>query len=132
MANEYQNGLFGCFSDFRLSCLTFVAPCYTQGKNAEHFGEDCLVHGLVGMVGVGFGSVTRWRLREQRGIAGSMLKDALVYTFCGCCAAVQDAREIGWSLPKEVANAGKGMVKGREDPDNNQTEPDQSKEMTRE
>jgi hypothetical protein len=84
------------------------------------------------MVGVGFGPVIRWRLREQRGIEGSILKDALLYTFCGCCAAVQDAREIGWNLPKAVANAGKGRSKQDKDSENNHTEPDQTDEMTRE
>lgn len=93
--NEYHFGLFGCFGDPRLCIMTFCVPCFTIGKNAEGMGEDCLLHGLVSLVGVNFGPVIRWRLRQQRNIKGSMLLDGLVYAFCPCCALIQDAREMG-------------------------------------
>ena len=36
--------LFGCFDDFSLCVFTFLAPCYTAGRNAEAIGEDgCVV-----------------------------------------------------------------------------------------
>jgi len=102
MSNQFQNGLFGCFGDFKLCIITFVAPCYTIGKNAEHFGEDCMLHGLLAAIGLPFGPILRWRLRQQKDLEGTMMMDALLYTFCGCCALVQDAREMGWSLPKSI------------------------------
>lgn len=53
MSNQYKFGLFGCFGDFKLCVMSFCAPCYVVGKNAEHFGEDCMLHGLLTMVGIG-------------------------------------------------------------------------------
>jgi len=32
--------LFGCLSDWRLCCATFLCPCYTLGRNAAYFGDD--------------------------------------------------------------------------------------------
>lgn len=107
MSNQYKNGIFGCFGDFRLCLITFFAPCYTMGKNAEHFGEDCMLHGLLTAVGFQFGPTLRWRLRQEKNLEGSMIMDYLFYMCLPCCAAIQDAREIGWGLPEAVANVGK-------------------------
>ena len=104
---DWQYGVLGCFGDWRLCLMTFVAPCYTVGKNAEHFGEDCLLVGLLSCLGLNPGPIMRWRLREERRIAGSMILDTLVYFVLPCCAMVQEAREIGWALPQEVATIGK-------------------------
>jgi len=78
-----------------------------MGKNAEGVGEDCLLHGLLSLLGLNFGPVVRWRLRESKGIAGSMLMDVLVYMVCPCCALIQEAREMGWSLPDELNSIGR-------------------------
>ena len=87
-----------------------------MGKNAEGVGENCLLHGLLTLVGLNFGPVIRWRLRKEKGIAGSMLMDVLVYTLCPCCALVQEAREIGWSLPEQLNEIGRtgGSTSGEE------------------
>ena len=95
MTKDFRYGLFGCLGDKRLCILTFCLPCWTVGKNAEGVGDDCLLHGLLYCIGLGFGPVTRWRLREQKGIQGTMLMDVLVHTVCHCCALVQEARELG-------------------------------------
>lgn len=105
--NNWQAGVLGCFSDPRLCLLTFCVPCYTIGKNAEHLGEDCLIHGLLACVGLNFAPVIRWRLRQEKNLQGSMLLDVLLHTVLPCCAMIQEAKEIGWSLPKEVAELGK-------------------------
>jgi len=39
--------LFGCLSDWRLCCATFLCPCYTLGRNAEYFGDDGALSGLL-------------------------------------------------------------------------------------
>lgn len=105
---EWGNGLFGCFADPKLCIITFLAPCYTMGKNAEHFGEDCMLVGLLSCVGIyGFGPVLRWRLRQEKNLEGTMLLDVILQGFCTCCALVQEAREIqagGGSKPE-----GQGM-----------------------
>ena len=95
MPQPFGNELFGCFADPRLCIITFIVPCYTIGKNAEHFGEDCLLVGLLSCIGLaGFGSVLRWRLRQEKDLEGSMFTDVLIYMFLSCCALVQEAREI--------------------------------------
>jgi len=105
--SDWKFGLFGCFADLKLCLLTYICPCYTMGKNAEGVGENCLLHGLLTMFGLNFGPVIRWRLRKDRSIAGSMLMDVLVYTLCPCCALVQEARELGWSLPEQLDSIGR-------------------------
>ena len=106
-SNEWKNSPFGCLSDKRLCILTFFVPCYTIGKNAEGLGEDCLLHGLLSMLGLNFSPVMRWRLRQEKNIKGSMLMDVLMHTVLPCCAMIQDAKEIGWGMPEEIANIGK-------------------------
>lgn len=105
--NQWSSGVLGCFSDPRLCILSFCCPCYTIGKNAEGLGEDCLIHGLLFVVGLNFGPVIRWRLRQEKNLQGSMLLDVLLYAVLPCCSMIQEAKEIGWRLPKEVENAGK-------------------------
>ncbi len=95
MGSKFQYGLFGCFGDFRLCAMTFCCPCYTVGKNAEGIGEDCMLHGLLYIVGLNFAPIIRWRLREQKSLDGTMLMDVLFHTVCPCCALVQEARELG-------------------------------------
>jgi hypothetical protein len=47
-ASEYWSfELFGCLTDWRLCCATFCLPCYTIGRNAEYFGDDGSLTGLL-------------------------------------------------------------------------------------
>ena len=124
MSKQFQHGIFGCFSDTRLCLLTFCVPCYTIGKNAEYLGEDCLLIGLLAALGLPFGPVVRWRLRQQKDLEGSMIVDSLLYMILPCCALIQEAKEIGWSLPEEIQNAGKKRGEA--------STPDQTQEMSRE
>ena len=105
--NQWGSPILGCLSDPRLCILTFCCPCYTIGKNAEGIGEDCLIHGLLFAIGLNFGPVIRWRLRQEKNLQGSMLLDVLLYAVLPCCSMIQEAKEIGWSLPKEVQEIGK-------------------------
>ncbi len=108
MPSEFKSGLFGCFEDPRLCIMTFCIPCYTAGKNAsEGLGEDCLLVGLLACLGLQFGPVMRWRLRQDRGLQGSMITDVLIHMLLPCCGLIQEAKEIGWGLPEEIQNAGK-------------------------
>jgi len=44
--------LFGCLTDWRLCCATFLCPCYTLGRNAAYFGDDGVLAGV--LYGLGF------------------------------------------------------------------------------
>ncbi|CAH1792554.1 unnamed protein product [Owenia fusiformis] len=91
----FQNGLLGCFGDFKLCLLTFCCPAYTVGKNAEYLGESCLIMGALFCVGfTAIAPINRWRLRERLGIEGSLLEDVIFSTVLPCCSIIQEAREI--------------------------------------
>lgn len=75
MSGEWRIGLFGCFKDVRLCVVTFIVPCYTVGRIAEHFGEDCILWGLLSCAGFYPGVVLRWRVRQERKLKGTMLTD---------------------------------------------------------
>ena len=63
--------MFGCFGNCGLCLITYIAPCYTAGKNAEAVGESCCCRGCVAMLGpIGIWSMAtiRGKIREQKGI----------------------------------------------------------------
>lgn len=66
-----------------------------------------MIIGLLYAFGVNFGPVIRWRLRQDKGLEGSMLMDVLLHTFLPCCALIQDAQEFGWNVPDAVGNSAK-------------------------
>jgi len=94
-ANEYTYGLFGCFGDCGICIMSWLFPCYIVGKNAEFFGEDCGTAGCLALCcGFPYELIIRNRLRTLRNIQGTMTMDILMWACCGCCALIQDAREI--------------------------------------
>ena len=95
---DWQYPFFGCFGDPKICIISFLAPCYAVGKNAESLGEDCMLTGLLCCLGIPFSTVLRWRIRQQKGIKGSMIMDHVLWVFCGCCALTQESREVGWSF----------------------------------
>lgn len=103
-AAEWKHSAFSCLQDCRLCVFVFCVPMYAYGKNAEAMGEDCLMHGL--MANLGYGAITRWRIRKSRNIQGTMLSDVLMHCCLPCCALVQEARELGWNVPPEMAVIG--------------------------
>ena len=115
MSNEWSHGLFSCFEDcstcelmrssrltdlattffFLAGILTWFCPCYVFGKNAEHLGESCILYALalfVPLLDLYCLVSVRGRIREQKGIEGTCLKDLLCVWCCGPCALVQEAR----------------------------------------
>lgn len=136
MSNQFQYGICQCCSEAPLCLLTCVVPCYTAGRNAEHFGEDCLMTGLLSLC-LPLTAVLRWRLREQKNLEGSMIQDGVYHAFLPCCALVQEAREIGWKFPREGASE-RPQTETRQTDDGRMTvittppmATDQSEDMTR-
>lgn len=94
---EWQNGLFGCFSNCGTCIITYLAPCYTAGKNAEAVGEGCVLYGclaILGPIGMYTRATIRGKIREQKGIEGGFGGDCIMAVCCGLCALVQEANEI--------------------------------------
>jgi len=97
---QWNSGLFGCFSDIGSCFITCLFPCFTYGKNYEaihkegcggqgccyllmsYIGCPCLIHKDLR------GDVRRkYNLDEGCG-------DCLTTCFCSRCAICQEAREI--------------------------------------
>jgi len=75
--------------------ITYFVPCYTFGKNSEQMGESCLTYALsqlVPILNIWCRTQIRGKIREQKGIEGTCMKDCLMHLFCGPCALVQEAR----------------------------------------
>lgn len=103
---EFQHGLFGCFDNCGLCLISWIVPCYTVGKTAEAVGDDCLLCG-VGYIfgGCIVGGIIREKVRNQKGIAGSLVGDIFVHFCCPLCAIVQDNIEVvpGGSAGESIA-----------------------------
>ncbi|ELU15586.1 hypothetical protein CAPTEDRAFT_60033, partial [Capitella teleta] len=86
--------LLGCLGDWRLCVATFMCPCYTMARNANHFGEDGMLVGLLyGLGFIAFGPVTRWRIRQEKKIRGTMASDVVLATLLPCCTLIQENKE---------------------------------------
>lgn len=98
MPNQWQHGLFGCFDNFGVCIITYFAPCYTAGKNAEAVGDNCVLCGLVLLVPIAniiFPAQIRQKIRTEKDIEGTFVSDLLMHFCCACCAIVQEAQELG-------------------------------------
>lgn len=94
---SWQHSIFGCFSNLGLCIITYFAPCYTFGKNAEVVGEGCCFCGCMYLVpGVNYFAMTQIRgmIRSSRNIAGSICEDLLLVLLCPFCTLIQEAKEI--------------------------------------
>ena len=115
---EWQNKLCGCFSDCKICILSFLLPCYIEGKNAEYFGESCTKICLLSAIGCSFRPVLRWRTRVHVGVAGTMVKDLMYALFCPPCTLAQEAKELGWNAPDggESIRASRATLKSVKSP----------------
>ena len=91
----WDSDLFSCFDHPLLCIFTFLVPCYTLGRNAEHFGDEGVLMGIMyGLGCYGLHPVLRWRLRQQQNLRGRLLSDVLVTAVCPCCALIQENKQI--------------------------------------
>lgn len=97
MSGDWNHGICGCFDDCGTCIVTYFIPCYTHGKNAEAVGESCLLCGLslmVPLLDLFTMTSIRSKVREQHGIAGSMVGDLLLSLCCPLCSLVQVAQQV--------------------------------------
>ena len=74
--------------------LSFFCPCIQFGRNAEALGESCVTYALsqfVPILNIYCKTVVRGRIREQKGIEGTCLKDFLCSWCCYKCTIAQEA-----------------------------------------
>lgn len=91
-----------CGTLYKLACLlspagilAYFCPCYVFGKNAEQLGESCVMYALsqfVPILDIWCRTSVRGKIREQKGIEGTCMKDLLCSWCCPLCSLVQEAR----------------------------------------
>merc|ERR1712227_35515 len=109
MSGEWQNGLFGRFNNCCVCLLTYVAPCYVHGKTAESVNESCLLCCLalfVPLLDIYAVASIRSKVRESKGIEGSLMGDLLATCCCPLCTIAQSANEMG-----SISSMGESMAR---------------------
>ena len=109
MANDWNNGLFGCFANFGTCLMTFLLPCITFGQLTEQVDTCGCVGGAISLY-IPFWNLylmakTREAVREEHNIAGGFVGDLFTMWFCGCCAVIQaknqmDGVDMGMSIER--------------------------------
>lgn len=77
---EWQNGLFGCFTNCGVCIMTYFLPCLTAGHIAEKVGKPCCLYGflaVLGPVGIYTRAKTREMVRDQKGIEVSGFSEVI-------------------------------------------------------
>jgi Cys-rich protein (TIGR01571 family) len=98
MSSEYQHSLFGCFENCYVCCCAIWCPCIVAGRIAEKIGDSCCCCGLIACVPIAnfiCRACQRQKVREQKGISGSIICDCLAAWCCYACTLCQDGMEVG-------------------------------------
>lgn len=117
---NWRHGLFECFGDVNICCLTFCCPAIRWADTIRMAGflgfwtalllfaflqlANQFTAGSLGIILLLVLIVYRQKQRQmfemQHGTCGSYVEDCLTYCFCGCCAIVQEARHIeeAWAV----------------------------------
>ncbi|OAF66742.1 hypothetical protein A3Q56_05502 [Intoshia linei] len=108
MGGDWTEGLFGCIKHPKVCIFTCCIPCYVVGKNSETLGEDCVMHGVASMC-IPIHPILRYRIRQEKGIEGTMIMDGVLHMFLPWCALGQEAVECGWASG-DVSPGGDGNI----------------------
>ncbi|KAL6638203.1 hypothetical protein ACP70R_025775 [Stipagrostis hirtigluma subsp. patula] len=119
-ATTWSSGLFDCFSDPALCCLTCWCPCITFGRVAEivdRGSSSCGTSGalyalLLTLTGCQwiYSCTYRSKMRAQYNLPDSACADCCVHFWCEPCALCQQYKELkargynpdlGWHLNAE-------------------------------
>ncbi|KAK7430279.1 hypothetical protein QQZ08_003254 [Neonectria magnoliae] len=104
---EWSNGLCSCGPCDTCLLGTFL-PCILLGKTADrmrdptmqtadNFNSDCMIFcGIQCVTGCGwiYAMMKRGEIRERFGIQGSGMNDCCASYWCGCCALIQQEKEV--------------------------------------
>ncbi|KAI5467345.1 PLAC8 family-domain-containing protein [Mariannaea sp. PMI_226] len=104
---EWSNGLCSCGPCGTCLLGTFL-PCVLLGKTADRMRDptmqtasacnsECMIFcGIQAITGCGFiyAMMKRGEIRERFGIKGSGMSDCCTSYWCGCCALIQQEKEV--------------------------------------
>ncbi|KAM0015058.1 putative PLAC8 motif-containing protein [Helianthus debilis subsp. tardiflorus] len=101
---RWSSGLFNCFSDVPLCCITCWCPCITFGRIAEAVDDgktSCVtsagVHALLTYAtGCGwiYSLTYRSKIRKDYMLDGGAFRDCLAHFCCERCALCQEYQEL--------------------------------------
>lgn len=98
---EWESGLFGCFSDCSSCCLGFWCPCILFGQNYEKLGSGsscggCCMYFITQLFFLQciMGTAQRQKIHKDYNREGSCSGACCTYFWCPACANCQNAREI--------------------------------------
>ena len=95
---DFNEELFGCFSDFVVCLWSFVPGgiCCIQAKAVDKaLGEGAIIPYLFPafLLCIG-GALNRGKIRVRYSLEGSFPGDCCLWTFCACCASIQEYKEV--------------------------------------
>ncbi|GBC02786.1 hypothetical protein RclHR1_04820004 [Rhizophagus clarus] len=103
---EWNFGLFDCFADLGLCLKTTFCPCITYGENRGRLNGNpnpdtcsqdafiyCCVQYCFGASCI-LGAMHRNEIRAKYNIEGNGICDFCTHFCFGCCALIQESREI--------------------------------------
>ncbi|KAF4153346.1 hypothetical protein CNMCM6936_000596 [Aspergillus lentulus] len=104
---EWHYSLFDCFSPGTLCFTSWCLPCFTFGKtqarvqdptlqNYSSINSECAIFTVLAL---GYcqwiiQTIRRSEMRQKHGVAGSCPGDCCVTFWCGCCALIQEEKEM--------------------------------------
>jgi Cys-rich protein (TIGR01571 family) len=94
---EWSHGLWGCFDNCNICCLSLVLPCYAFGKNASRVGDHgllCCLGSTIPLFNIWFATIIRKKVRRLANIEGDTATDAFTWLFCPFCALIQEGQEL--------------------------------------
>jgi len=110
---EWQHGLFSCFSPTGLCLKAHFCPCFVFGKTQarlrdpsmrsyEAVNADCLLYCGLGWA---YQFLKRKEMRERYNIGGTDLKDCMVSWCCHCPSLIQMEKEVVARQGQEHVNS---------------------------
>lgn len=114
MSNQWNHGLFNCFTNLSVCLMASFLPCITIANNAELsntcvFITACLASVFLPCLNLWIMAKSRQNTRELYDISGSFVNDCLVSLFCPCCSIIQvknqlDSSHMGMSIQRIQTN----------------------------
>jgi len=101
-SDDFEEGLFECFSDPESCLCSFCCPCIQLGRNMEAIGEGaCFTWGALWFVielfcksGCVIHFLERSKVRDRLRMRPNPLMDLIYVSCCAGCSLAQEAREI--------------------------------------
>jgi len=117
----FNAGLFDCFEPIEDCVIGYFAPCIIYGRTSERLlknsnneadhelvNNECIMFGVAACFGLHWvlNTLKRGEIRQRYNIEGSMVEDCALSWCCGCCAVIQQDKEVRQRLSSNVVTDG--------------------------